>query len=203
MTNTLIRIKPSKPSSPRSLFVALCAIPIAIGIFGCSGTPTTSGNSGGNSGIGGASSSGGNTSGGGSAGGDTCTYNGKTYGVGSQFTMSDGCNVCFCYGGSTPFVQCTTHVCLGSGGASSTTSTGGSAATGGAASIGNPCGGCAMGETCIFQNGGPGPSHYTCATQLPCGAMGACACIVNQGPCNFVPGDAAVAGICNCDNGLD
>ena len=233
MTRTTIRTEILIPRPSRSLFVALFAIPVVVGFFGCSGSTTTSENtggstsgvggnlSGGNSGLGGTSSNGGKAGSGGSAG-DTCNYTGNTYAAGSQVPMGDGCNICICSAGSTPIMQCTTHVCPGSGGASSSTSTGGAWATGGAASTGgwrstggqptnggsggsasNACGGCAMGEICIFQNGGPGPSHYTCATQLPCGSAGACSCIVNQGTCSYVPGDAGVFGICSCDNGLD
>ena len=217
---------------PLSLFVTLFTIPLVVGYFGCSGSTTTSENSGGstsgvggnlsggNSGLGGTSSNGGKASSGGVTGGVACNYNGNIYGVGSQIPMGDGCNICICSAGSTPIMQCTTHVCPGSGDASS--STGGARATGGATSAGgsrstggqstngggsgsgsSPCGGCAMGEICIFQNGGPGPSHYTCATQLPCGAAGACSCIVNQGTCSYAPGDAGVAGICSCNNGLN
>jgi hypothetical protein len=88
-------------------------------------------------------------------------------------------------------------------------STGGSAgspnnsdADGGMSS--DPCGGCSgLTEICIYQVGGPGPSHYACAVQNPCGAAGACACIVNQGPCQ--PGTDPETGFngCFCDNGLD
>ena len=222
------------PRLPLSHFVALFAIPAVVGFFGCSGSTSTSDNSGGSTvgvggnlsgsspGLGGASSNGGKAGSGGVTGGVTCTYNGNTYAAGSQVPMGDGCNICICSAGSAPVMQCTTHVCPGSGGASSSTSTGGAWAAGGAASTGgwrstggqatndgsggsasNACGGCAMGEICILQNGGPGSSHYTCATQLPCGAAGACACIVNQGTCSYVSGDTGVFGICSCDNGLD
>jgi hypothetical protein len=65
------------------------------------------------------------------------------------------------------------------------------------------CGGCdGPLKICVFQQGGPGPSHFACAEQQPCGAAGACACIVGQGPCRFEI-DAGPAGICVCDNGLD
>jgi hypothetical protein len=63
----------------------------------------------------------------------------------------------------------------------------------------DPCGGCELPEICIYQVGGPGPSHYTCAEQLPCGAPGACACIVDQGIC----GAEQIEGYCSCDNGLE
>jgi hypothetical protein len=61
------------------------------------------------------------------------------------------------------------------------------------------CGGCGEEERCIYQIGGPGPSHYACAKQSPCGAMGTCACIQDQGMCTEEPVD----GYCQCDNGLE
>jgi hypothetical protein len=63
----------------------------------------------------------------------------------------------------------------------------------------DPCGGCELPNICVYQVGGPGPSRYTCAEQLPCGAPGACACIVGQGQC----GAELVDGYCSCDNGLE
>jgi hypothetical protein len=74
----------------------------------------------------------------------------------------------------------------------------GASSNGGASS--DACGGCANGEICIYQVGGPGPSHFACAVQNPCGALGACACIVNQGTCEPT---LAEDGYCHCDNGLD
>jgi hypothetical protein len=70
------------------------------------------------------------------------------------------------------------------------------------AGFSNPCGGCQSLEICIYQIGGPGPSHYACAVQNPCGAAGLCACIVNQGTCQ--PGSDPQTGFygCLCDNGL-
>jgi hypothetical protein len=67
----------------------------------------------------------------------------------------------------------------------------------------DPCGGCDVSEqVCVYQAGGPGPSRFTCATQLPCGAPGACACIVDQGMCQtMLMGDPPDH--CVCDNGLD
>jgi hypothetical protein len=68
------------------------------------------------------------------------------------------------------------------------------------------CGGCndagPAPEICIYQVGGPGPGGFACAEQNPCGAAGACACIVDQGPCNFMS-EAGGPGYCLCDNGLD
>jgi hypothetical protein len=90
---------------------------------------------------------------------------------------------------------------------------GGASATGGAASAGSAgallsdrCGGCnykgPTPEICLFQAGGPGPGRFVCATQNPCGAEGACVCIVGQGTCkNTLQGGSP--GYCVCDNGMD
>ena len=90
----------------------------------------------------------------------------------------------------------------GEGGASSQGGQGnvaGAPGAGGANS--DPCGGCDLPQQiCIYQVGGPGPSHFACATQLPCGAPGACACIQGQGTCDM---NLAADGYCHCDNGLD
>jgi hypothetical protein len=76
----------------------------------------------------------------------------------------------------------------------------GESAAGGAAS--ENCGGCSPGMICVFQVGGPGPSHFVCATQNPCGAAAACACIVGQGTCQpNLMGDPP--SYCSCDNGLE
>jgi hypothetical protein len=77
-------------------------------------------------------------------------------------------------------------------------STGGSTSNGGAGS--DECGGCVGDEICIYQVGGPGPSHFACAVQNPCGAQATCACIVNQGTCEP---ELAADGYCHCDNGLE
>ena len=61
------------------------------------------------------------------------------------------------------------------------------------------CDDCTGDQVCIYQVGGPGPSRYTCADQVVCGAPGACACILNQGTCQMDPVD----GYCQCDNGLE
>ena len=76
----------------------------------------------------------------------------------------------------------------------------GERAVGGAAA--DDCGGCSLGNVCVFQVGGPGPSHFVCATQNPCGSAAACACIVGQGSCepNLI-GDPPR--YCSCDNGLE
>lgn len=92
--------------------------------------------------------------------------------------------------------------------AGGTSSTGGTPNSGGSPSNGgaggthpDECGGCSdQDQICIYQVGGPGPSHFTCATQLPCGAPGACACIQGQGTCDM---NLAADGYCHCDNGLE
>jgi hypothetical protein len=66
----------------------------------------------------------------------------------------------------------------------------------------DPCGGCDTNEICIWQIGGPGPSHYTCAYQAPCGSNDRCACIMSQGTCTHAPLSSDVAVACQCDNGL-
>ena len=83
-----------------------------------------------------------------------------------------------------------------------TPSSGGSPNSGGAGGARpEACSGCFdQGQICIYQVGGPGPSHFACATQLPCGAAGACACIQGQGTCDM---NLGADGYCHCDNGLD
>jgi hypothetical protein len=82
---------------------------------------------------------------------------------------------------------------------------GGAAGAGGASSTGR-CGGCndtgPAPQICIYQSGGPGAGRFVCATQNPCGAAGACACIVGQGTCDSVLAGGS-PGYCVCDNGLD
>lgn len=76
----------------------------------------------------------------------------------------------------------------------------GESAAGGPAS--EDCGGCSSGKICVFQIGGPGPGHFVCAMQNPCGAAAACACIVGQGTCQpNLMGDPPR--YCSCDNGLE
>ncbi|HET7538534.1 MAG TPA: hypothetical protein VFK05_01635 [Polyangiaceae bacterium] len=90
----------------------------------------------------------------------------------------------------------------GEGGGSSQGGQGNVAGTSGTAGAASDCGGCAPGEICVFQNGGPGPSHFVCAMQNPCGAGAACACIVGQGTCQpNLMGDPPR--YCSCDNGLN
>jgi hypothetical protein len=91
----------------------------------------------------------------------------------------------------------------GEGGAAAQGGSGNAAGApaGGAGS--DPCGGCDVpDQICVYQIGGPGPSHFTCATQNPCGAAGACVCIVGQGTCQAkLMGDPP--SYCTCDNGLE
>lgn len=92
----------------------------------------------------------------------------------------------------------------GEGGASGQGGYGnGSGAPGAGGAGSDPCGGCDVpDEVCVYQAGGPGPSRFRCATQLPCGAPGACACIVDEGACQMMlMGDPP--NYCACDNGLD
>jgi len=91
----------------------------------------------------------------------------------------------------------------GEGGASSQggqANAAGEPALGGAAT--NGCGECSAGQICVLQGGGPGPTHFTCATRNPCGAAAACSCIVGQGTCqpNLM---GTPPGYCLCDNGLE
>lgn len=89
----------------------------------------------------------------------------------------------------------------GEGGASGQ---GGQGSGAGAPGVGeDPCGGCdAPQQVCVYQVGGPGPSRFACANQNPCGAAGACVCIVDQGTCQpMLMGDPP--SYCTCDNGLD
>jgi hypothetical protein len=99
----------------------------------------------------------------------------------------------------------------GGGGAVSASGGMSASGSGGAAgSAGTPfndqCGGCDYSgiapEICVFQVGGPPPGRFVCAKQNPCGAAGACVCIVGQGTCgNTLQGGGP--GYCVCDNGLD
>lgn len=100
----------------------------------------------------------------------------------------------------------------GAGGAGSAggTAAAGAAAGGAAGAGGGPltdrCGGCNYSgpapQICIFQAGGPGAGRFVCATQNPCGAAGACVCIVGQGTCSSTL-EGGSPGDCVCDNGLD
>lgn len=94
----------------------------------------------------------------------------------------------------------------GEGGSSSQGGQGNAAGAGAAGAAGgvtaDDCGGCSTGKICVFQVGGPGTSHFVCATQNPCGNAAACACIVGQGTCEpNLMGEPP--GYCSCDNGLD
>jgi hypothetical protein len=92
-----------------------------------------------------------------------------------------------------------------SGGAAAGAGDGGAGGAGGAFAT-DRCGGCKPDglarQICIYQAGGPGAGRFVCATQNPCGAAGMCACIVDQGPCNFLQEGGSPA-YCVCDNGVD
>ena len=94
-----------------------------------------------------------------------------------------------------------------SGGAAAASAGDGGAAGAGGALPTDRCGGCNDNGTapqiCIYQTGGPGAARFVCATQNPCGAAGACACIVGQGECSPAPQDGSSPSYCVCDNGLD
>jgi hypothetical protein len=62
----------------------------------------------------------------------------------------------------------------------------------------DPCGGCGE-QSCVYQLGGPGPSHYVCAPQTVCDAADPCACVQGQGTCH----KDASTGYCHCENGLE
>lgn len=92
-------------------------------------------------------------------------------------------------------------VCCDSGWEAGRQCPGGAGGAGGAST--DACGGCDQSnlEICVYQLGGPGVSHYACAKQNPCGAAGACACIVAQGTCTYQASGTPAS--CICDNGLD
>lgn len=92
-------------------------------------------------------------------------------------------------------------VCCDSGWEAGRQCPGGAGGAGGAST--DACGGCDQSnlEICVYQLGGPGVSHYACAKQNPCGAAGACACIVAQGTCTYQASGTPAS--CVCDNGLD
>jgi hypothetical protein len=93
-----------------------------------------------------------------------------------------------------------------SGGATAASAGEGGSAGAGGASFTDRCGGCnytgPTPQICIYQAGGPGAGRFVCATQNPCGAAGACVCIVGQGTCNSML-QGGSPGYCVCDNGLD
>lgn len=91
----------------------------------------------------------------------------------------------------------------GQGGASQGGQGNDAGAPGAGGAVADACGGCDVpDEICVYQVGGPGSVRFTCAAQNPCGAPGACACIVDQGQCqDTLMGDPP--SYCVCDNGLD
>ena len=198
-----------------------CALTIGFAAFsGCGGSETGDGAAAGasNAGIGGGSA--GKSS---SQGGSVSSGAGESNNAGEPSAVECSSDQCgpqlglpnwICEDGTTggPTGRCvkTGDECgwevrdcppAGEGGASSQ---GGQGNVAGAPGVGSdPCGGCDVPlQICVYQVGGPGPSRFTCATQNPCGAAGACACIVDQGPCEAtLMGDPP--NYCVCDNGLD
>jgi hypothetical protein len=64
----------------------------------------------------------------------------------------------------------------------------------------DPCGGCGHEQVCIYQIGGPGPSHYACATLGVCeDPVDYCKCVEGQGTCQ----PSMSSNYCQCENGLD
>jgi len=143
------------------------------------------------------------TSGGGSSGGAGGNPQGGTAGTALAGTSGAGSGGSVAAGGTSGVAG---H--SGAAGVSASGGTAGAAGTAGSAGVaGAPrdeCGDCTPPQQiCVYQVGGPGPARFLCAEQNPCGAAGACACIVGQGPCTFIPDDGGTTGICQCDNGLE
>ncbi|HVY26204.1 MAG TPA: hypothetical protein VHB79_06610 [Polyangiaceae bacterium] len=210
--------------------VWLCWVPISmlgLGAFGGCGGTADSGNAAGAGMSSGGSASGGE--GGSSAGGTNhggSTTNGGTLNAGGatleecnavecgprlgipNWTCADGSvggptGRCLLRPGGTCGWEINNCPMPGEGGAppqGGQGNTAGEPSVGGAAA--EDCGGCAADKVCVFQMGGPGPSHFVCATQNPCGSAAACACIVGQGTCQpNLMGDPPR--YCSCDNGLE
>lgn len=128
-------------------------------------------------------------------------------------TTSGGASAGAGLGGSSNTGGSATKATSGEGGALASGGAAGEGAAGegggageGGAPAGDRCGGCNYNgvapQICIYQSGGPGGGRFVCATQNPCGAAGACACIVGQGTCGSML-EGGSPGYCVCDNGLD
>jgi hypothetical protein len=61
----------------------------------------------------------------------------------------------------------------------------------------DPCGGCADGKRCIYQDSGQTGPRYLCAAASDCGGPDDCACIQQQGDCVSDPD----RGVCSCSWG--
>jgi hypothetical protein len=193
-----------------------------VAVGGCGGTSdgggaaaggTTSGGKGGTSQGGSANHAGGANQAGSSSGGESSLEQCNDAECGPQlgipnWTCADGSvggptGRCLMRPGGTCGWEINNCPMVGAGGAPSqggAGNAGGELAAGGAAA--DDCGGCAAGKICVYQVGGPGPSHFVCATQNPCGSAAACACIVGQGTCQpNLMGDPPR--YCSCDNGLE
>ena len=122
------------------------------------------------------------------------TSSGTSSGMGGVGTTSAGGSTSVGGSGTT-----------GSGTTSTSASIGGSAATGagGSSGPGDACGGCPDEQLCTYQIGGPGPGRYLCASYFVCRSADYCTCIEDQGTCAMAPEDDPMAGVCQCDNGLE
>ena len=129
-----------------------------------------------------------------SSGGSSGEVCGKTICAVNERCCNASCDLCGPRNGLCSALACVSSGAAGIGGGSST---GGTVAT-----TMDPCGGCASDEICIYQIGGPGSSHYTCATQAPCGSASPCACIQNQGTCDIVASGTDIKVQCECQNNL-
>lgn len=184
----------------------LCAAAGAVALLGACG----SGSSGGTSGAGGNSSTGGaaGTTSGGAAGMNVGNAGASTGGEsGAAGNAAGGSSGASTNAGTSGMNGDAGSAGVNGGGGVSGGGAGGEAgASGGEAGSrgdagADECGGCDMGEQCIYQAGGPGPSRWLCAGFIACPQP--CACVSEeQGTCTFVPGEG-MPGYCSCDNGLD
>jgi len=179
-----------------ALLGATTASFVACGTDSVSGT--ANGGTSGNAGKGSTSGSGGTGGGGGGSSNSAGS-------AGEPICPSAGCGGAAASGGAASAGAAGASSAGAAGAASGGAGDGGTAGAGGAALV-DQCGGCNYSgpapQICIYQAGGPGAGRFVCATQNPCGAAGACACIVGQGTCNFML-EGGSPGYCVCDNGLD